>query len=55
VFGNLYLTDKRGAAEFSSNDESLAVALAAAAWHASMAALSTAVLTSDEPKERRPR
>ncbi|MGI8776730.1 MAG: GAF domain-containing protein [Acidimicrobiales bacterium] len=31
VFGNLYLTDKRGAAEFSDEDEILAVALAGAA------------------------
>ncbi len=31
VFGNLYLTDKRGAAEFSEEDEILAVALARAA------------------------
>jgi len=31
VFGNLYLTDKRGAAEFSEEDEVLAVALAGAA------------------------
>jgi signal transduction histidine kinase len=31
VFGNLYLTDKRGAEEFSEGDEELAIALAAAA------------------------
>lgn len=31
VFGNLYLTDKEGAAEFSADDEALAVALAGAA------------------------
>jgi len=31
VFGNLYLTDKHGAAEFSEEDEILAVALAGAA------------------------
>ena len=31
VFGNLYLTEKRGAAEFSEEDEGLAVALAGAA------------------------
>jgi signal transduction histidine kinase len=31
VFGNLYLTDKQGAAEFSEEDEILAVALAGAA------------------------
>ncbi len=31
VFGNLYLTDKNGAAEFSEDDEILAVALAGAA------------------------
>jgi len=31
VFGNLYLTDKRGAAQFSEEDEILAVALAGAA------------------------
>lgn len=31
VFGNLYLTQKRGAAEFSAEDEQLIVALAAAA------------------------
>ncbi len=31
VFGNLYLTDKQGAAEFSEQDEILAVALAGAA------------------------
>ena len=31
VFGNLYLTEKRGAAEFSAEDEDLVVALAAAA------------------------
>lgn len=31
VFGNLYLTDKRGAVEFSDQDEILAVALAGAA------------------------
>ena len=31
VFGNLYLTDKQGAAGFSAEDESLVVALAAAA------------------------
>jgi signal transduction histidine kinase len=31
VFGNLYLTDKQGAAEFSAEDEILAVALAGAA------------------------
>jgi signal transduction histidine kinase len=31
VFGNLYLTDKQGAAEFSDEDEILAVALAGAA------------------------
>ena len=31
VFGNLYLTDKQGAAEFSAEDEILAVALAVAA------------------------
>jgi signal transduction histidine kinase len=31
VFGNLYLTDKRGASEFSEEDEILAVALAGAA------------------------
>ncbi len=31
VFGNLYLTDKHGAAEFSQDDEILAVALAGAA------------------------
>jgi GAF domain-containing protein len=31
VFGNLYLTDKQGAAEFSPDDEALAVALAGAA------------------------
>ncbi len=30
VFGNLYLTDKQGAAEFSAADEALAVALASA-------------------------
>jgi GAF domain-containing protein len=69
VFGNLYLTDKQGAAEFSLDDEGLVTALAAAAgaaitnagavadsrrrqaWHAAMAALSTAVLTSDNPDE----
>lgn len=31
VFGNLYLADKQGAAEFSAEDEALAVALAGAA------------------------
>lgn len=31
VFGNLYLTDKQGAAEFSEEDEALGVALAGAA------------------------
>ena len=31
VFGNLYLTEKQGAAEFSEEDEGLAVALAGAA------------------------
>jgi signal transduction histidine kinase len=31
IFGNLYLTEKRGAAEFTDEDERLAVALAAAA------------------------
>jgi signal transduction histidine kinase len=31
VFGNLYLTEKRGAAEFSESDEELATALASAA------------------------
>jgi GAF domain-containing protein len=31
VFGNLYLTDKNGAAEFSEEDEILAVALGGAA------------------------
>jgi len=31
VFGNLYLTDKQGAAEFSEGDEALAVTLAGAA------------------------
>jgi len=31
VFGNLYLTEKQGAAEFTSDDESILVALAAAA------------------------
>jgi signal transduction histidine kinase len=31
VFGNLYLTEKRGAAEFSEEDEELVVALAGAA------------------------
>lgn len=31
VFGNLYLTDKRGGGEFTDSDEELAVALAAAA------------------------
>jgi signal transduction histidine kinase len=31
VFGNLYLTDKQGAPEFSEHDEALAVALAGAA------------------------
>jgi len=31
VFGNLYLTEKHGAAEFSSDDEAILVALAAAA------------------------
>jgi len=31
VFGNLYLTDKQGAAQFSDEDETLAVALAVAA------------------------
>jgi signal transduction histidine kinase len=31
VFGNLYLTEKRGAAEFSPDDEAILVALAAAA------------------------
>jgi two-component system, NarL family, sensor histidine kinase DevS len=31
VFGNLYLTEKRGAAEFSEDDEEIVVALAAAA------------------------
>ena len=31
VFGNLYLTEKQGAAEFSEDDEALAVALAGAA------------------------
>jgi signal transduction histidine kinase len=31
VFGNLYLTDKRGAAEFSEADEELVIALAGAA------------------------
>jgi signal transduction histidine kinase len=31
VFGNLYLTDKQGAPEFSEDDETLAVALAVAA------------------------
>jgi signal transduction histidine kinase len=31
VFGNLYLTEKQGAAEFSEDDEGLAVALAGAA------------------------
>lgn len=67
IFGNLYLTDKRGAAEFSPDDENLVLALAAAAgaaitnagaiaesrrrqsWHEAMAALSTGVLTDDDP------
>src|ERR671920_2200067 len=31
VYGNLYLTEKRGAAEFSEDDETILVALAAAA------------------------
>ncbi|MFG1605174.1 GAF domain-containing sensor histidine kinase [Actinoplanes sp. NPDC049265] len=31
IFGNLYLADKRGAAEFSDDDEEIVVALAAAA------------------------
>ena len=31
IFGNLYLTQKRGAPEFSAEDEQLIVALAAAA------------------------
>jgi len=31
VYGNLYLTDKRGGGEFSSSDEQMAVSLAAAA------------------------
>jgi len=31
VFGNLYLTEKQGAAEFSADDEAILVALAAAA------------------------
>src|SRR5207248_11412270 len=31
VYGNLYLTEKQGAAEFSDEDEALAVALAGAA------------------------
>jgi len=31
IFGNLYLTDKQGAPEFSSDDQALAVALAGAA------------------------
>ncbi len=69
VFGNLYLTDKQGADEFSRDDEELATALAAAAgaainnaaafsesqrrhqWQAAMAALSTEVLTSDDPDQ----
>jgi GAF domain-containing protein len=69
VYGNLYLTDKVGAEEFSADDEGLATALAAAAgaaitnagavsdsrrrqaWFAAMAALSTAVLTSDDHEE----
>lgn len=69
IFGNLYLTDKQGAAEFSREDEELVTALAAAAgtaidnaalfaearrrqqWQAAMKALSTAVLTSEEPDE----
>jgi GAF domain-containing protein len=67
IYGNLYLTDKVGAAEFSVDDQELVIALASAAgaaitnaalfadsrrrqqWHAAMAALSTAVLTSDDP------
>jgi two-component system, NarL family, sensor histidine kinase DevS len=69
VFGNVYLTDKRGAPEFSPDDEGLVMALAAAAgaaitiagaiadsrrrqaWHAAMAALSTAILTSGDLDE----
>jgi GAF domain-containing protein len=68
VFGNLYLTDKRGEAEFSADDEELVSALAAAAgvalqnaalftesqqrqaWQQAMAALSTAVLSSDRDR-----
>ena len=64
VFGNLYLTDKRGG-DFGADDEELVSALAAAAgvalenaalfnesrrrqaWQQAMAALSTAVLSSD--------
>ena len=43
VFGNLYLTDKRGGAEFSADDEELVLALAAAAG----VALENAALFAD--------
>ena len=33
VFGNLYLTEKQGAAEFSEEDEGLAVALGRGRGH----------------------
>ncbi|HEU0237940.1 MAG TPA: GAF domain-containing protein [Micromonosporaceae bacterium] len=66
LYGNLYLADKQGNAEFSRDDEELVIALAATAgaaisnaalfaqsgrrqrWHAAMADLSTAVLTTDD-------
>lgn len=69
LYGNLYLTDKHGNAEFSRDDEELVIALAAAAgaaisnaalfvqsgrrqlWQAAIAALSTSVLTTDDPEQ----
>jgi GAF domain-containing protein len=47
VFGNLYLTDKRGGGEFTAEDEELALALAAAA----AAAIDNATLL-DESRRR---
>ncbi len=55
VFGNLYLTDKRGAAEFSQEDEILAVALAGAAGVAvenSRLSARVAALSLVEDRER---
>jgi GAF domain-containing protein len=49
VYGNLYLTDKNGAAEFSRDDEELVIALAAAAG----AAIAHAALFAESHRRQR--